>query len=143
MADSVTVAQMPPAGAPAAMIAADLDLFHHRLVHACEVMCHTHVQHSQFYSNAQKARLSSSHLSQPCSVCTLGKQVALPHQKAPTPPEERAECPGKIISADLLTLEAPSIGGARYVLAVTHLSTHYHWTSPLRLKTVGVSHAQI
>jgi len=59
----------------------------------------------------------------------------LPHQKAPTPPEERAEHPSKIISADLLTVEVPSIGGAHYVLAVTDLSTRYHWTAPLRLKS--------
>jgi len=102
------------------MFAADLDLIHHCLGHACEAMCHIHVQHSQLHSDAQKARLCSSHLYQPCRICALGKQVALPHQKAPTPPEERAERPGKIISADLLTVEVPSIGGARYVLALTH-----------------------
>jgi len=126
---------MPPAGAPAAMLAADLDLIHRCLGHACKAMCHTHAQHSQLYSDAQKACLRSSHLSRPCSVCALGKQVALPHQKAPTPPEECAERPGKIISADLLTLEVPSIGGARYVLAGTDVSTRYHWTAPLRLKS--------
>jgi len=43
--------------------------------------------------------------------------------------------PGEIISADLLTLEVPSIGGALYVLAVTDVSTRYHWTTPLRLKS--------
>jgi len=135
LVDSVAVAHMPPAGAPAAMLAADLDLIHHRPGHACEAMCHTHVEQSEVYSDAQKACLHSSHLSQPCRVCALGKQVALPHQKAPTPPEERAECPGKIISADLLTVEVPSIGGACYVLAVTDMSTRYHWTAPLRLKS--------
>jgi len=98
-------------------------------------MCHTHVQHSQLYSNAQKACLRSSHLSQPCCVYALGKQVALPHQKAPTPPEEPAEHSGKIISANLLTVEVPSIGGAHYVLALTGVSTCYHWTSPLKLKS--------
>jgi len=123
------VAQMPPAGTPAAMLAADLDLIHQ------EAMCHTHVEQSEVYSDAQKTRLRSSHLSGLCRVCALGKQVALPHQKVPTPPEEHAECPGKIISADLLTVEVPSIGGACYVLAVTDMSTHYHWTAPLRLKS--------
>jgi len=115
---SVAVAQMPSAGAPAAMLAVDLDLIHHHLGHACEAMCHTHVQHSELYSDAQKAHLCSSHLSKLCRVSALGKQVALPHQKAPTPPKECAERPGKIISTNLLTLEVPSIGGAHYVLAV-------------------------
>jgi len=123
---------MPPAGAPAAMLAADLDLIHHCLGHACEAMCHTHVQHSQLYSDAQKACLCSSHLSQLCHVCALGKQVALPHQKVPT---WRAEHPSEIISADLLTVEVPSIGGACYMLAGTDMSTRYHWTTPLRLKS--------
>jgi len=43
LVDSVAVAQMPPAGAPVAMLAADLDLIHHYLGHACEAMCHTHL----------------------------------------------------------------------------------------------------
>jgi hypothetical protein len=116
---------MPPAGAPAAMLAADLDLIHCYLGHACEAMCHTRVEKSEVYSDAQKAHLCSSHLSQPCCVCALGKQVASPHQKAPTPPEECEERPGEIISANLLTVEVPSIGGAPYML-VTDVSTHYH-----------------
>jgi len=95
--------------------------------------CVTH--HSQLYSDAQKACLHSSHLSQLYRVCALGKQVALPNQNTPTLPEGHAERPGKIISADLLTVEVPSIGGARYVLAVTDMSTRYHWTVPLRLKS--------
>jgi len=41
LVDSVVVAQMPPAGAPAAMLAVDLDWIHRRLGHACEAMCHT------------------------------------------------------------------------------------------------------
>jgi len=101
---------MPPAGAPAAMLAVDLDSIHRCLGHACEAMCHTHVEQSVVYSDAQKARLCSSHLSQPCRIGALGKQLASPHQKAPTPPEGHA---GEIISANLLTLEVPSIGGAR------------------------------
>jgi len=28
-----------------------------------------------------------------------------------------------------------SIGAARYMLAVTDVSTHYHWSTPLRLKS--------
>jgi len=119
---------------PPAMLAADLDLIHCPLGHACEAMCHTHVQHSQLYSDAQKECLLSSHLSQPCHVCALGKQIALPHQKVPTLSEEGAEHP-KIISADLLTVEVPSIDGACYVLAVTDVSTGYHWTASLRLKS--------
>jgi len=111
LVNSVAVAQMPPAGKPAAMIAVDLDLIHCCLGYACETMCHTHVEQSVVYSDAQKARLHSSHLSRPCLVCALGKQVALPHQKAPTLPEEHAEHPGKIIYANLLTVEVPSIGG--------------------------------
>jgi len=126
---------MPPAGAPAAMLAVDLDLIHRCLGHACEAMCHTHVGHSEVYCDAQKAHLHSSHLSQPCHVCALGKQVASPHQKAPTLPEEHSERPSKIISTNLLTVEVPSIGVACYVLAVTDVSTHYHWTAPLRLKS--------
>jgi len=55
--------------------------------------------------------------------------------KAPTLPEERAECPGEIIPTHLLTVEVPSIGGTCYVLAVTDVSTRYHWTTPLRLKS--------
>jgi len=82
----VAVVQMPPAGAPAAMLAVDLDLIHRCLGHACEAMCHTHVEQSEVYSDAQKARFHSSHLSQLCHICALGKQVASPHQKAPTPP---------------------------------------------------------
>jgi len=117
---------MPPAGVPAGMLAVDLDLIHRCLGHACEAMRHTHVQHSELYSDAQKARLHSSHLSQLCCICALGKQVALPHQKASTPPEECEVHPRKIISTNLLTLEVPSIGGACYVLAVTDVSTHYH-----------------
>jgi len=66
------------------------------------------------------------------SICKLKIGAASPHQKAPTP-EESAECPGKIIS-NLLTVEVPSIG-ACYVLAVTDLSKHYHWITPLRLKS--------
>jgi len=135
LVDSVAVAQMPSAGMPAAMLAVDQDLIHCRLGHTCEAMSHTHVEHSEVYSDAQKARLCSSHLSQLYRVCALGKQVALTHQKEPNPPEERAERPGKIISTDLLTVEAPSIGGARYVQAVTDMSTRYHWTAPLRLKS--------
>jgi len=55
---------------------------------------------------------------------------------APTPPEECAERPGEIISAELLTVEVPSIGCAHYMLAVTDVSTRYHWTTPpLRLKS--------
>jgi len=123
------------AGVPGAMLADDLDLIHCHLGYACEAMCHTHVQHSQLYSDAQNSCLCSSHLSQPCCLCVLGKQVALPHQKAPTLPEECAERPSKIISADLLTVEVPSISGAHYVLAVTDVSTSYHWTTPLRLKS--------
>jgi len=38
-------------------------------------------------------------------------------------------------SANLLKVEVPSIGGARYVLAVTDASTRNHWTAPLRLKS--------
>jgi len=135
LVNSVAVAQMPPAGTPAAILAADLDLIHCCLGHACEAMCHTHVQHSQLYSDAQKALLCSSHLSQLCCLCALGKQVASPHQKAPTPPEEHTERHGEMISASLLTVEVPSIGGAHYVLAVTDVSTCYHWTAPLRLKS--------
>ena len=91
--NSVAVAQMPPAGTPAAMLEVDLDLIHCCLGHACEAMCHTHVQHSELYSDAQKACLCSSHLSQPCHVFAIGKQATLPHQKVPTLPEEHAEHP--------------------------------------------------
>jgi len=79
-------------------------------------------------------RCSSTH-SHPCHISALGKQVALPHQKVPNLPEEHAECPGVIISTDLLTLEVPSIGGALGVLTVTDMSTCYHWTTPLKLKS--------
>jgi len=46
LVDSVAVAQMPPAGTPAAMLAVDLDLIHHHLGYACEAMCYTHVEQS-------------------------------------------------------------------------------------------------
>jgi len=59
------------------MPAPDLDLIHNCLGHACEAMYHTQEQHSQLYSNAQKAGLHSSHLSQPCHVCALGKVEVL------------------------------------------------------------------
>jgi len=63
LVNSFAVVQMPSAGAPAAMLAVDLDLIHHCLGHAYEAMCHTHVEQSEVYSDAQKACLCSSHLS--------------------------------------------------------------------------------
>jgi len=105
------------------MLAADLELIHHCLGLACEAMCHTHVQHSQLYSNALKTHLCSSHLSQPCHVHLVNRLRCLI--------KRRQLCLRRMQS----TVEVPSIGGALYMLAVTDVSTRYHWTTPLRLKS--------
>jgi hypothetical protein len=115
-------------------LAIDLDLVHRRLGHACEALCRSHVEQSD-YTDAEKARLRAGKLTLPCRVCTLGKQVAKGHQKQPIPPSVQTEHPGEILSADLLTAEVTSTGGAQYILAVTNVRTRYHWTVPIKLKS--------
>jgi hypothetical protein len=45
------------------------------------------------------------------------------------------ERPSEIISTNLLTTEVTSTSGAQYILAVTNVSTHYHWTILIKLKS--------
>jgi len=118
---------MPPAGTPAAMLALDLDLIHHCLGHACEAICHTHVQHSEL----RRRHTSTAAISPDCA-----ESVHLVN-RLPCLIKRHQLCLGSMQRAPLTFSWwkfhwCTTCSG--HVTACSDVSTHYHWTTPLRLK---------
>ena len=82
---------LPVSSVSTALLTVDMDLIHCQLGHA-------HMEQSDCYFDAAKARLHS-HITLPCRICALSKQGQHHTRRTPTTPVACMQLPGEIMTS--------------------------------------------